>query len=132
MDPCSDRLVDDLVVFTLIWFPFSGVISGFMIFHLTLHVFTLKYLVTDRVACKQEEVRQYYIDVVEPMLRAAPTRPRLGYEPLDGSTGSASDTYPRPYEVSFPGYCHAYSLVSTRAFWVDAFHGLAMVPIADA
>ncbi|KAF9245311.1 hypothetical protein BU15DRAFT_34006, partial [Melanogaster broomeanus] len=33
---------------------------------------------------------------------------------------------------SLPGFCHAYSLVSTRAFWVDAYHGLAMVPIADA
>jgi hypothetical protein len=27
---------------------------------------------------------------------------------------------------------HAYALVSSRAFWVDAFHGLALVPVADA
>ena len=27
---------------------------------------------------------------------------------------------------------HAYALVSSRAFMVDAYHGLAMVPIADA
>lgn len=30
------------------------------------------------------------------------------------------------------GFYHAYSLVSSRAFMVDAFHGLSMVPIADA
>ncbi|KAI6149717.1 hypothetical protein BKA82DRAFT_399846 [Pisolithus tinctorius] len=34
-------------------------------------------------------------------------------------------------EMSLLGFCHAYSLVSSRAFWVDAFHGLSMVPIAD-
>src|SRR5271169_4163594 len=26
----------------------------------------------------------------------------------------------------------AYTLVSSRAFWVDAYHGLALVPVADA
>ena len=30
------------------------------------------------------------------------------------------------------GFQHAYALVSSRAFMVDAYHGLAMVPIADA
>lgn len=35
-------------------------------------------------------------------------------------------------EPSLPGFCHAYSLVSSRAFSVDLYHGLAMVPIADA
>ncbi|CCM03037.1 uncharacterized protein FIBRA_05154 [Fibroporia radiculosa] len=30
------------------------------------------------------------------------------------------------------GFLHAYSLVSSRAFLVDAYHGLSMVPIADA
>ena len=34
--------------------------------------------------------------------------------------------------VSLGGFLHAYSLVSSRAFLVDAYHGLAMVPIADA
>ncbi|EIW79184.1 hypothetical protein CONPUDRAFT_145299 [Coniophora puteana RWD-64-598 SS2] len=29
-------------------------------------------------------------------------------------------------------FYYAYSLVSSRAFWVDSFHGLAMVPVADA
>lgn len=35
-------------------------------------------------------------------------------------------------EPSLPGFCHAYSLVSSRAFLADAYHGLAMVPVADA
>jgi len=30
------------------------------------------------------------------------------------------------------GFQHAYALVSSRAFMIDAYHGLAMVPIADA
>ncbi|KDQ61613.1 hypothetical protein JAAARDRAFT_171946 [Jaapia argillacea MUCL 33604] len=34
--------------------------------------------------------------------------------------------------ISLEGFYHAYSLVSSRAFLVDAYHGLAMVPIADA
>lgn len=36
---------------------------------------------------------------------------------------------------AFPTYAqlrHAYSLVSSRAFQLDAYHGIAMVPIADA
>ncbi|EPQ56414.1 hypothetical protein GLOTRDRAFT_138148 [Gloeophyllum trabeum ATCC 11539] len=34
--------------------------------------------------------------------------------------------------TTIAGYYRAYSLVSSRAFLVDAYHGLAMVPIADA
>ncbi|KZT13317.1 SET domain-containing protein [Laetiporus sulphureus 93-53] len=34
--------------------------------------------------------------------------------------------------VTFADFLRAYSLVSSRAFLVDAYHGLAMVPIADA
>ena len=30
------------------------------------------------------------------------------------------------------GFLHAYSLVCSRAFLVDAYHGLSMVPVADA
>lgn len=30
------------------------------------------------------------------------------------------------------GFQHAYALVSSRAFMIDGYHGLAMVPIADA
>ncbi|THU98897.1 SET domain-containing protein [Dendrothele bispora CBS 962.96] len=38
-------------------------------------------------------------------------------------------TFPKPQLDEF---YHAYSLVSSRAFLVDAYHGLSMVPIADA
>lgn len=34
--------------------------------------------------------------------------------------------------VSFERFRYAYSLVSSRAFHIDAYHGIAMVPIADA
>lgn len=35
-------------------------------------------------------------------------------------------------ECTWREFRRAYALVSSRAFWVDAFHGLALVPIADA
>ncbi|KAK0482183.1 SET domain-containing protein [Armillaria novae-zelandiae] len=35
-------------------------------------------------------------------------------------------------KCSLHGFYHAYSLVSSRAFLVNAYHGLSMVPIADA
>ncbi|KAH6910318.1 hypothetical protein BKA70DRAFT_1272759 [Coprinopsis sp. MPI-PUGE-AT-0042] len=34
--------------------------------------------------------------------------------------------------ISFPGFIRAFCLVCSRSFLVDRFHGLAMVPIADA
>ncbi|KAL7279130.1 hypothetical protein ACG7TL_006970 [Trametes sanguinea] len=34
--------------------------------------------------------------------------------------------------TSAQGFLHAYSLVCSRAFLVDAYHGLSMVPVADA
>ncbi|KAH9923744.1 SET domain-containing protein, partial [Epithele typhae] len=55
-----------------------------------------------------DEIDQYYISDVAPILR------KLGYEP------------------HLRGFLHAYSLVSSRAFLVDAYHGLSMVPLADA
>ena len=33
--------------------------------------------------------------------------------------------------TTLDGFEYAFSLVSSRAFLVDAYHGLAMVPIAD-
>ena len=33
---------------------------------------------------------------------------------------------------SLEAFYRAYSLVSSRAFLVDAYHGLALVPVADA
>ena len=35
-------------------------------------------------------------------------------------------------EPSLCGFYRSFSLVSSRAFLVDAYHGLSMVPIADA
>jgi hypothetical protein len=58
----------------------------------------------------QEEIREYYVRVVEPLL---------------GREGEAH------WGATLSGYCHAYGLVSSRAFLVDAYHGLAMVPVAD-
>ncbi|KAG9312906.1 hypothetical protein JVU11DRAFT_6339 [Chiua virens] len=84
----------------------------------------------------QDEIRQYYHDVVEPTFSAVLTNPglqhTLSHDRPDTSADSAADSDPNLYGVSFPAFCHAYSLVSTRAFWVDSYHGLAMVPIADA
>lgn len=34
--------------------------------------------------------------------------------------------------ATFTGFKQAFGLVSSRAFIVDAYHGLSMVPIADA
>ncbi|TEB38118.1 SET domain-containing protein [Coprinellus micaceus] len=36
------------------------------------------------------------------------------------------------YDVDLDKFIRAYCLISSRAFLVDSFHGLAMVPIADA
>jgi hypothetical protein len=74
---------------------------------------------------------------VEPTLHAALINSGLASEPVfhsepDRPEGACPDIGAREYGVSYPGFCHAYSLVSTRAFWVDAYHGLAMVPVADA
>ncbi|KAG0709169.1 hypothetical protein DFH29DRAFT_886846 [Suillus ampliporus] len=87
-----------------------------------------------------DEIRQYYVSVVEPTLHAAFGRPRQakaernvnvvvrsGIPHLDGCSNELN-----PVEPSLPGFCHAYSLVSSRAFFVDSYHGLSMVPIADA
>ncbi|PPQ88992.1 hypothetical protein CVT25_005091 [Psilocybe cyanescens] len=59
---------------------------------------------------KQEEIDNFYYDIAEPLLS-------------------------RHLEASKPtlmGFHRAFSLVSSRAFLVDAYHGLSMVPIADA
>ncbi|KAG2150214.1 uncharacterized protein EDB93DRAFT_1084426 [Suillus bovinus] len=87
-----------------------------------------------------DEIRQYYVSVVEPTLHAAFGRLRKteaehnvnvvsggGIPRLDECSNELNSAEP-----SLPGFCHAYSLVSSRAFLVDAYHGLAMVPIADA
>jgi len=55
----------------------------------------------------QTEIRGFYERVAEPFL----------------SSSSAV--------VDLRGYHRAYSLVASRAFLVDGYHGLSMVPIAD-
>lgn len=56
----------------------------------------------------QDEISGFYLSVAAPLLE------RAGLSPSE------------------KGFRHAYALVSSRAFMVDAYHGLAMVPIADA
>ncbi|KZP26658.1 SET domain-containing protein [Athelia psychrophila] len=58
------------------------------------------------------EIRAYYIHTAQPLLAR-----RAGAGTGAGTLGA---------------FYHAYALVSSRAFIVDAYHGLAMVPIADA
>ncbi|KAH8093737.1 SET domain-containing protein, partial [Cristinia sonorae] len=61
-----------------------------------------------------EDVRKYYDSTVRPLLQKL-----CDEDKLNGP-------------CTLGGFLHAYSLVSSRAFMVDAYHGLAMVPIADA
>lgn len=56
----------------------------------------------------QNRLRQYFDSTIQPLLSTV------------GMT------------VAFYDLAHAYSLVSSRAFHIDAYHGLSMVPIADA
>ncbi|KAI0775294.1 SET domain-containing protein [Trametes elegans] len=55
-----------------------------------------------------DETRTFYKFEVQPLLDATGAQPTL------------------------QGFLHAYSLVCSRAFLVDAYHGLSMVPVADA
>jgi len=65
-----------------------------------------------------ESIRKYYVTTAYPVL---------------SSWSSSSSSSPELQgNVTEEGFLHAYSLVSSRAFMVDAYHGLAMVPIADA
>jgi len=56
----------------------------------------------------QDDILGFYLSVAAPLLELAGLSPSVG------------------------GFRHAYALVSSRAFMVDAYHGLAMVPVADA
>ncbi|PPQ67954.1 hypothetical protein CVT26_005834 [Gymnopilus dilepis] len=71
----------------------------------------------------EEEINRFYRDFAEPVLlqhvdvwRCSP-----------GADSSGIESMP-----TLTGFYRAFSLVSSRAFLVDAFHGLSMVPIADA
>ena len=60
------------------------------------------------VSLRQNEILGFYSSVAAPLLKI------VGLSPSERE------------------FRHAYALVSSRAFMVDAYHGLAMVPIADA
>ncbi|KAF9447195.1 SET domain-containing protein [Macrolepiota fuliginosa MF-IS2] len=62
----------------------------------------------------RDNVDDYYHKIVLRILRQSGIRRHLALEP------------------SLAGFRQAYSLVSSRAFLLDAYHGLAMTPIADA
>lgn len=83
--------------------PETGVERLVGLFDLALRLRT-----TDAVRIlSKTEIHGFYERVVEPFL----------------SLSSA--------EVNLRGYHHSYSLVTSRAFLVDGYHGLCMVPIAD-
>ena len=70
------------------------------------------------LSMKQEELIQYYRNVGEPLLLR--------------NSGIWKGFSSRSVTPTMEGFLRAYSLVSSRAFLVDAYHGLSMVPIADA
>ncbi|KAJ8456842.1 hypothetical protein ONZ45_g18559 [Pleurotus djamor] len=57
-----------------------------------------------------DAIKEFYVGTAEPLLATLVVQPA----------------------VSFKDFLFAFSLVSSRAFVVDAYHGLSMVPIADA
>ena len=61
-----------------------------------------------RTTFQQDEINRFYHSEVHPLLTSVKFQPTL------------------------IGFLHAYSLVCSRAFLVDAYHGLSMVPVADA
>lgn len=79
----------------------------------------------------QDNIREIYHDVICPLF--CRRRPDFGQlRAGDSDTRSAGSTRTRPDGTwSLDGFRHAYALVCARAFVVDAFHGLAMVPVAD-
>ncbi|RXW22374.1 hypothetical protein EST38_g3487 [Candolleomyces aberdarensis] len=69
-------------------------------------------ILTQNNCLSSEDLQKYFDSVVQPLLSA--------------HSGEGSD------HIGFSGFLRAYCLVSSRAFMVDTFHGLAMVPVADA
>ncbi|KAF4621125.1 hypothetical protein D9613_000996 [Agrocybe pediades] len=64
-----------------------------------------------------EEINRYYHDVAEPLL--------LRHSGVWQCTKAHGG-------LALKDFYYAFSMVSSRAFLVDAYHGLAMVPVADA
>ncbi|KAJ6622619.1 hypothetical protein B0H10DRAFT_2431791 [Mycena sp. CBHHK59/15] len=74
----------------------------------------LRFRQIDHVHPMQREINEYYRDTAQPL-----------YAQVFAS--SPECTIPTLHD-----FYYAYALVSSRSFLVDAHHGLAMVPIADA
>lgn len=65
----------------------------------------------------QVEITNFFNDIAEPLLR------KHSYVWMEGNN------IQRP---TIEGFYRAFSIVSSRAFLVDTYHGLSLVPIADA
>jgi len=65
----------------------------------------------------QEEIDRFFYDIAEPLLLQ---HKNVWSRNLPERTPTLNEFY------------RAFSLVSSRGFLVDAYHGLSMVPIADA
>ncbi|KZV68996.1 hypothetical protein PENSPDRAFT_652785 [Peniophora sp. CONT] len=91
-----------------------------------------KYLADERGRHLTDNIRDFYHDVARPLFsRRWPDLRQL--QAGDGDTRSVEGTWTGPNGAwSLDGFRHAYALVCARAFVVDAFRGLAMVPVADA
>ena len=85
-------------------------------FNRTFHVHCISRWTWPMMIC-QDTIWTYYHQVATPLL----------LDHVDRWRGSMSDREP-----SLCGFHRSFSLVSSRAFLVDAYHGLSMVPIADA
>jgi len=65
----------------------------------------------------QDQITKFYFDIAEPLLLC------------HASVWRHKNDAKSP---AIAGFYHAFSLVSSRAFLVDIYHGLSMVPVADA
>ncbi|GLB37822.1 putative saccharomyces cerevisiae YBR030w [Lyophyllum shimeji] len=80
---------------------------------------------------KGTEVERHYVQRPDQNLESIDAYYSTVAEPLLIRHFEANDTT-WTTKPSINGFRHAYTLVSSRAFLVDAYHGLSMVPIADA
>ena len=74
-----------------------------------------RYFAVNAKSFLQDELRDYYREVAEPFIHRH-----------SNAITSQHEIVPMLH-----GFYRAYSLVSSRAFVVDAHHGLCMVPVAD-
>jgi hypothetical protein len=78
------------------------------------------------------DVARDYASLVEPALVGTPARRRAWLAAMGGTAAAPGSPPPQPPLPSLALFRRAASLVSSRAFRVDAWHGDAMVPVADA